>query len=101
MNGKNLEKLRIKNGFSRQELGELLYENAAHIQSWEEGWYVNGPTTSDIEDMADAFGMSEQELRKYIEQDEEDDYDSDDDEMGLGTYTAKLAFNVMKRLLKD
>ena len=101
MNGKKLEELRVKNGFSRQELADLLYENSAHIQSWEEGWYVYGSTATDIEDMAEAFNMTEEDLRRYIEQDEDDDFDSDEDEISFGSYMVKLSYNVIKKKLKD
>lgn len=101
MNGKKLEELRIKNGFTRQELAELLDESASHVQSWEQGWYVNGPTASDIEDMAEAFKMSEDVLRKYIDHDEEDDYDPDEDDMSFGSYVARLSLNAAKVAIKE
>ena len=100
MNGKKLEELRIEKGFTRREIAEILYENESHIQSWEQEWYVNAPTASDIEDMAEAFDMDVDELRAYIEHDEEDDYDPDEDDISFGRYMAKLTFNTVKAVIK-
>ena len=50
--------------------------------------------------MAEAFDMEVDELRAYIEQDEEDDYDSEEEDMSFGRYMAKLTFNTVKAVMK-
>lgn len=50
--------------------------------------------------MAEAFDMEVDELRAYIEQDEEDDYDSEEEDMSFGRYMAKLTFKTVKAVIK-
>ncbi len=74
MNGNALKELREKNGYSRSQLAEKLYVTASMIQSWEEGWAIINPSNGEIDEMADAFGMSEDELREVLDADPDDDY---------------------------
>lgn len=84
--GDRLKELREKHGYSRKELAEKLYVTEAFIQGWEEGWDIINPSSGEIAEMADAFGIDEEKLRFYLEQDEDEDYDidADDDDFKIG-----------------
>ena len=77
MRGERLFELRTKFGYTREELAESLYVTPSIIQSWEQGWAIINPSSGEIDEMAEVFEMTEEELREYLEQDEEDDYDNE------------------------
>ena len=79
MRGDLLKKLREERGISRHKLAELAYVTEAIVQSWEEGWFIQAPSSGEIESMAECFGMDETELMELL--DLEDDDLSDDQEL--------------------
>ena len=78
MRGEKIQELREERGYSREYLADRLYITVAILQSWEEGWYLVPPSSGEIEEMSEAFGMDEDEFRELIDQDECDDYDDDE-----------------------
>lgn len=85
MDGDRLKELREKFGYSREELAEKVCVTKYIIQSWEEGWAFMNPSSGEIEELADAFHMTEEELRDVLAQDEDDDY-SDDQKLSFIDY---------------
>lgn len=75
INGRRLKELREKNGLTREELAQKILVTKHIIQSWEEGWGIINPSSGEISEMADLFGLSEAELREAIDADERFDYD--------------------------
>lgn len=75
MNGKRLQELREINGYTRDEVAERVLVTEMIVQGWEQGWGSINPSSGEIEEMAEMFNMTEEELRFEIEQEEEDDYD--------------------------
>lgn len=75
MNGKRLQKLREERGLTRKELAKPIYVTEWYIQSWEQGWYFQAPTSGEIEGMAEVLGMDEDGFRREIDHPEEDDDD--------------------------
>lgn len=73
MNSVALRNLRERYGYSRKALADKLYVTESIIQSWEEGWAIINPSSGEIEEMAGAFGMSEDDLRSYISADIDED----------------------------
>ena len=79
MRGEVIRELREKHGYSRKELADKLYISASELQSWEEGWFIKGPSSGEIEEMADAFKMTEDSLRELINHSECDDADKNEE----------------------
>lgn len=76
MNGEKLKEIRESNNISRKELAKKIYVTEAIIQSWEQGWYIEGPSSGEVEEMAEIFNMSEEVLRNVTNMPEEDDSDN-------------------------
>ena len=72
MNGKMLQEIRESKNISRKRLAEKIYVSESIVQSWEQGWYIELPSSGEIEGMAEFFDIDEQELRKKLELSEED-----------------------------
>ena len=77
MNGNKLQELRDRFGYSRKELAEELLVTPEMIQSWEEGWALINPSNGEIDEMAKLFQMTEDELREYLDADEDEDWSAD------------------------
>ena len=77
MNGSRLQELREQFGYSRKQLAEELLVTSELIQSWEEGWALTNPSNGEIDEMAELFQMTEDELREYLEADEDEDWSAD------------------------
>ena len=75
MNGEKLKEIRESTNISRKQLAQQIYVTESIIQSWEEGWYIECPSSGEIEGMAEVFNMSEEVFRNIINMLEE--YDSD------------------------
>ena len=67
MNSSILKTLREKSGFSRKVLAKKLYVTESVVQSWEEGWYIAEPSYGELEEMAEVFNLTEYELIKLLE----------------------------------
>ena len=76
MNGEKLKEIRERNNISREQLAQEIYVTESIIRSWEEGWYIETPSSGEIEEMAEIFNMSEEMLRDTIDLPEEDDSDN-------------------------
>lgn len=79
MNGERLKQLREKNGYSRQELAQKVLVSKHEIQAWEEGWYISEPSSGEIEGLAEAFALSEDEVCSVLNISTEDGYSEDKD----------------------
>ena len=75
MNGQRLRALRQEVGLSQEKLAERIYVTKYIIQSWEEGWHIINPSSGEIEEMAEIFGISEEQLRLEIDAPEKNDFD--------------------------
>ena len=76
MNGERLKEIRESNNISRKELALKLYVTELIVQSLEEGWYIESPSSGEVEELAEIFNISEEVLRKIIDLPEEDDSDN-------------------------
>lgn len=76
MNGERLKEIRESNSISRKQLAQKIYVTESIVQSWEEGWYIESPSSGEVEEMAEVFNMSEEILRNIIDLPEEDDSDN-------------------------
>ncbi len=73
MNGEKLKGIRESNKISRKQLAQKIYATESIVRSWEEGWYIETPSSGEIEEMAELFNMSEETLRNIIDLPKEDD----------------------------
>ena len=72
MNGERLKEIRESNNISRKQLAQKIYVTESIVQSWEEGWYIESPSSGEVEEMAEVFNMSEEILRNIIDLPEEE-----------------------------
>ena len=72
MNGKVLQEIRERKNISRRRLAEEICVTESIVQSWEQGWFIELPSSGEVEGMAEFFDIDEQELRKKLELPEED-----------------------------
>lgn len=77
MKGNRLRELRIKNGYSQEEIAEEILVTKYIIDGWEKGYAAMKPSSGEIGGMAELFHMSEEELREVLDHPEEEDYDYD------------------------
>ena len=75
MDGKKLQEIREKLGFSRKEVAKEALVTEYEVQSWEEGWYIKQPSSGEIESMAELFDMTEEDLGILLDI---DDYDENE-----------------------
>ncbi len=78
MNGKRLKEIRENNNISREELAQKICSTEFFIRSWEENWYIEKPSSGEIEEMANAFNMTEDLLRSQIDMPEDEDSDKNE-----------------------
>lgn len=100
MNGEALQRIRVSKKLSRKELAEKAYVTEHYIQSWEEGWYIELPSDGEIEAMAEALMIDEEELRKLLDL---DDCDNETD-VGLIDYVdalGRMIKQIKKRCQED
>ena len=74
MDGKQLKDMREKHGYSRKDLAKIIYVTEHEVQSWEEGWGITEPSSGEIEGLAEAFNVSEEELCDMLSIDISDGY---------------------------
>ena len=77
MDGSKLKELRQKNGYTREKLAKKLYVTEYILQGWEEGWSLISLSNGEMEELANAFQMTEEELRRVLSQEKDDDYSDD------------------------
>lgn len=71
MRGDILKAIRQKCGIDREELANAVCVTESIIQSWEQGWCIQPPSSGEIEAMAECFRISEEDLLEMLEIDEE------------------------------
>lgn len=84
MNGKKLKEIREIKKISRKQLAQKIYVTESIVRSWEEGWYIETPSSGEIEEMAELFNTSEEILRDIIDLPEE--YDSENNTTSFVDY---------------
>lgn len=72
MNGCKLQIIRENRGIGRKELADSAHVSESYIQSWEQGWYIQTPSSGEIKSMAEYLGLTEDDLMAMLEIDEED-----------------------------
>lgn len=78
MDGEKLKILRETKGYTRAELANKVFVSKAEVQSWEEGWYIKEPSSGEIECLAEAFNLSEDNLCSLLNIDIENGYSEDE-----------------------
>lgn len=76
MRGDILKDIHEKCGMDREELANAVCVTESIIQSWEQGWYIQPPSSGEIEAMAECFRISEADLLEMLEINEESLSDS-------------------------
>ena len=54
-----------------------MYVTEYILQGWEEGWSLISLSNGEMEELANAFQMTEEELRRVLSQEKDDDYSDD------------------------
>ena len=101
MNGNRLQELRERFGYSRNQLAEELLVTSSMIQSWEEGWALINPSKGEIDTMAELFQMAEDELREYLDADEDEDWSADKKLLFVDVLDASIRLHQHIKSLKN
>ena len=101
MNGNRLQELRERFGYSRNQLAEKLLVTSSMIQSWEEGWALINPSKGEIDTMAELFQMAEDELREYLDADEDEDWSADKKLLFVDVLDASIRLHQHIKSLKN